>query len=300
MTKKDMLLNAKYFLRFLPDKLYIRLYYRAVFKKKIDLENPKTFNEKLQWLKFNDRNPLYTKLVDKYEVREYIKKKIGEQYLVHIYGVWNKFEEIDFEKLPNQFVLKCTHDSGGIVICKDKSKLNLKEAKKKINKSLKRNFLYIGREWPYKDVKPRIIAEKYLQEENTEDLYDYKFMCFNGKVKCSFICSGRNKEEGLSVDFYDINWNKMPFERKYKNSKNEFEKPKNYEKMIELSEILSKEIPFVRVDFYEVNGKIYFGELTFYPGSGFEKFNPQKYDEVLGSWLELKDVNKNNGGNNGA
>ena len=291
MTKKEILLNVKYFLRFLPDKFYIKLYYRAVFKKKIDLENPKTFNEKLQWLKFNDRNPLYTKLVDKYEVREYIKEKIGEKYLVPIYGVWDKFDEIDFEKLPNQFVLKCTHDSGGIVICKDKSKLDLKEAKKKINKALKRNFFYIGREWPYKNVKPRIIAEEYLQEENDDDLYDYKFMCFNGKVKCSFICSGRNSKDGLSVDFYDINWKKMPVERKYKNSKKEFKKPKDYEQMIALSEELSKDIPFVRVDFYEVNGKIYFGELTFYPGSGFEKFNPQKYDELLGSWLELKNRN---------
>ena len=288
MKKKEILMKIKYFLRFLPDKLYIKIYYKAVFKKNLNLEEPKTFNEKLQWLKFNDRNPLYTQLVDKYEVRKFIKEKIGEEYLVPIYGVWDNFEEIDFKKLPDKFVLKCTHDSGGIVIVKDKSKLDLKKAKKKINQALKRNFFYIGREWPYKSVKPRIMAEMYLEDNTNKELYDYKFMCFNGQVKCLFICSGRNNEEGLHVDFYDIDWNKMPFERKYKSSSTNFQKPKNYEKMKELAVILSKDIPFVRVDFYEINGKIYFGELTFYPGSGFEKFSPSKYDEILGSWLDLK------------
>lgn len=278
---------AKGYLNWLPDKEYLKLMYRLKVGRKLHLDNPKTFNEKLQWLKLYNRKEFYSSLVDKYEVRQYVKKKVGEQYLVPIFGVWDKFDDIDFNMLPKKFVIKCTHDSGGVIICKDKDKLNMTEARNKIQSCLDRNFYYWGREWPYKNVKPRIIVEQYLEDESGDEIKDYKFMVFNGKVKCSFVCSERYSEEGLAVDFYDLNWNKMPFMRKYRNSDKVIEKPKNYEKMIELAEKLSVDMIFDRIDFYEINGNIYFGEITLYPGGGFEKFIPEKYDTILGEMLEI-------------
>lgn len=272
------------------DKLFIKCEYKENFNKKLDLNNPKTFNEKLQWLKLYDRKDIYTTMVDKYEVKKYVANIIGDEYIIPTIGIYNNFDEINFEELPNQFVIKCTHDSGGIVICKDKSKLNIDEARKKINRCLNKNYYYIHREWPYKNVKPRIIIENLLEDENNEDLIDYKFMCFKGKVKCSFVCLNRRSKEGLKIDFYDLEWNKMPFERHYHNSNIILEKPKNYNKMIELAEKLSKNIPFVRVDFYDVKGKIYFGELTFYPGSGFEEFTPEEWDKKLGDMLIIPEI----------
>ena len=271
----------------ISDKTYLEILYKKIFNKELDLDNPKTFNEKLQWLKLYDRNSQYTEMVDKYQVKKYIADLIGEGYIIPTLGIYDKFDEIDFDKLPNQFVLKCTHDSGSTVICRDKNYFDYKLARKKIEKALKRNFFYGGREWPYKYIKPRIIVEKYMESEDGKGLLDYKFMCFNGKVKCYFVCLDRNNQKGLKVDFYDIEWNKLPFARHYPNSKIIVPKPKNYDLMIELAEKLSKEIPFVRVDFYEIDEKIYFGELTFYPGSGYEEFTPEKYDRVLGDMLEL-------------
>ncbi|MFU0784634.1 MAG: Glycosyl transferase [Thermoanaerobacterium thermosaccharolyticum] len=272
----------------MKDETYLKLMYYSLMGKKLNLDNPQTFNEKLQWLKLYDRNPLYTQLVDKYEVRKYISKTIGEEYLIPLIGVWDKFENIDFSKLPDQFVLKCTHDSGGLVICKDKNKLDVEAAREKINKSLKRNFFYVGREWPYKNVRPRIICEKYMVDESGIELKDYKFMCFNGEVKCIFVCSNRNASSGLNIDIYDSNWILMPFGRpNHPNSGITIHKPKNLKKMLEFAERLSKDIPFVRVDFYETKGKLYFGELTFYPGAGFEEFIPESYDYLLGSWIQL-------------
>ena len=201
--------------------------------------------------------------------------------------MYSTFDEIDFDKLPNQFVIKCTHDSGGVIICKDKEKLNIIEARKKINKCLKTNFFYCGREWPYKNVKPRIIVEELINDHRNDDLNDYKFMCFNGKVRCSFVCTERRSLEGLKVTFFDIDWNKMPFERHYPSSSKKIDKPKNYAKMIELAEKLSRDIPFARIDFYEANEKIYFGEITFFPGSGLEEFSPEIWDYTLGSWISL-------------
>ena len=253
---------------------------------KLDLDNPQTFNEKLQWLKLYDRDPKYTQMVDKYEVRKYIKEKIGEEYLIPLLGVYDKFEDIDFDKLPKQFVIKCNHDSGGLVICKDKSMLNIEEARKKINKSLKKNYFYSGREWPYKNVKPRIIIEKYMEDKETKELIDYKFMCFNGEPKCVFTCTERYND-GLKVTFFDMEWKKMPFIRHYPASSKKINKPVNYDKMLKFSKMLSKNIPFVRVDWYEINGKLYFGELTFYPGSGFEEFKPEEWDKRIGDMLIL-------------
>lgn len=269
----------------ISDEKFLKLLYKMKFKKELDLNNPKTFNEKIQWLKLYDRKDKYTIMSDKHAAKEYVSKIIGKEYIIPTIGVWEKFEDIDFSKLPEEFVLKCTHDSGTVIICKDKSKLNLKKIRKKINKNLKRKYYYTGREWPYKNIKPKIIIEKYLKD--SKEPKDYKFMCFNGKVKCSFVCSNRRGKDGLKVDFYDLQWNKMPFERHYPNSKEDIKKPKNFNLMIKLAEKLSFGIPFLRVDFYEINGRVYFGELTFFPGSGFEEFTPAKYDRILGDMLEL-------------
>lgn len=273
--------------RLIPDALFLKRKYQLIVGKKLDLKNPISYNEKLQWLKLYDRKPMYTKLVDKYEVRKYISESLGKEYLIPLLGVYDSFDEIDFDALPNHFVLKPNHTSGNVYICKDKSKIDYVKLKKEINKWLKRRYYWVHREWPYKNVKPKIICEKYMVDESGTELKDYKFMCFNGKAKCSFVCLNRNLQTGLNVDFYDMNWNPMPFERHYPNSGTIIAKPKNYDKMVEFAEKLSKDIPFVRVDFYEVNGQIYFGELTFYPGSGFEEFTPETYDELLGSWIKL-------------
>ena len=225
-------------------------------------------------------------MVDKYEAKKYVSNLIGDEYIIPTLGVYDNFDDIDFEKLPNEFVMKCTHDSGSVLICKDKNKMNKRNERRRFNKMLKHNFWYYGREWTYKNVKPRIIIEKYMVDEKQKgDLKDYKLMCFDGKVKCSFVCSDRKHE--LKVDFFDLEWNKMPFERNHPSSKKNISKPQNYELMIELAEKLSKNIPFVRVDFYEINDKVYFGELTFYPGCGFEKFTPEKYDKIIGDLIKL-------------
>lgn len=271
----------------MDDEKFLKRKYKIYFKKELDLENPRTFNEKMQWLKLYDHNEIYTELVDKYTVKDYIKQKIGNEYIIPTLGVWNDFESIDFDELPKKFVLKCTHDSGGIYIVKDKDSMNLKEAEKKIKKSLKRKYYYAHREWPYKNVKPRIIAEKYLENKDKMEINDYKLMCFNGEVKCSFVCSDRFNGKGLKVTFFDNDWNVMPFERHYPKSSDVIPKPVKYDEMVKLAEKLSEGIPFVRVDFYEVDKEIYFGEMTFYPGSGFEEFNPEEWDVILGSWIEL-------------
>lgn len=270
------------------DEKYIKKEFKLRMGYNLDLQNPQTFNEKLQWLKLNDRNPSYTKMVDKYEVKKYVANIIGEEYTIPTIGMYKKFDDIDFNKLPNQFVIKCTHDSGGIVICKDKNKLDIEKVKKKINAFLNRKYFYIHREWPYKNVKPRIIIEKYIDDGINTQLNDYKIMCFNGKAKCSFVCTERdNKELGLAVTFFNLDWKKMPFQRHYRTSNKKIYKPKNYHKMIELSEKLSKDIPFVRVDWYEIKDKLYFGELTFYPGAGLEEFTPKEWDYKFGEMLKL-------------
>lgn len=273
--------------KLIPDKTYLKIKYRLILGKKLNLKTPRGFNEKLQWLKLYNRKPCYTSMVDKYEVRKYIAEKIGEEYLIPLLGVYDSFEDIDFQALPEKFVLKPNHTSGDIFICKDKSMIDYSKLKKEINNWLKKNYFWNHREWPYKDIKPSIICEKYMVDESGTELKDYKFMCFNGEVKCSFVCLNRSSSTGLNVDFYDIDWNPMPFERHYSRSNTALPKPKTYEKMIQIAETLSKEIPFVRVDFYEVNGRLYFGELTFYPGSGYEEFKPESYDNLLGSWIEL-------------
>lgn len=281
------------YLDFLSDRVFLKIRYWGSMKKFLNLDTPETFNEKIQWLKLNDRNPLYTKLVDKFEVKDYVANKIGAEYIISTLGVWNDFDEIDFSKLPNQFVLKCTHDSGGLVICTDKNKLDVEAARQKINKSLKYNYYLLGREWPYKDVKPRIIAEVYMEDSETKELRDYKFFCFNGKVKALFVASDRQVEnEETKFDFFDEHYNHLPFTNGHPNALKYPEKPVCFDKMKSLAEILSKGFPHVRVDFYEVNGKIYFGELTFSHWSGFAPFEPEEWDYTFGSWIDLQNKDK--------
>ena len=282
MASNKKIKKLKYALRFLPDKAYLQIYYFLRFKKFINFKNPKTFNEKLNYLKLYDRNPLYTTLVDKYEVKNYVSKIIGDKYIIPTLGVWDKFDDIDFEKLPNQFVLKCTHDSEGLVIVKDKSKFNKEEAGKKIEEALKYNFYYIGREWPYKNVKPRIIAEKYMGD----NLNDYKFFCFNGEPKMMFIASDRGIGK-TKFDYYDLDFNHLDIVQHYPNSSEEIEKPKNFDKMIEFSRKLSKSMKHVRIDFYDVDGKLYFGEITFFFFIGFMPFIPDKWDKIMGDYINI-------------
>ena len=280
-------LTAMGLTHWMSDERFLKKEYYLAMGKTLNLNTPKTFNEKLQWLKLYNREPQYTMMVDKYAVKQYVANKIGSQCIIPTLGVWNHFDEIDFDELPNQFVLKCTHDSGGIVICKDKLKLDKRAAKQKLEYYLKRKYYYVHREWPYKNVKPRIIAEKYMSNDNGEDLNDYKLMCFNGQVKATFVCSDRFSEDGLKVTFYDTNWKRMPFERHYPASKTDIARPKTYDEMLILAEKLAFQIPFVRVDFYEVHGRVYFGELTFFPGSGYEEFTPEEWDKKLGDWINL-------------
>lgn len=273
---------------FISDKIYLDILYKACFGKAINWDNPKTFNEKIQWMKVNDHNPLYTLLVDKYEVKQYVSSQIGQEYIIPTLGVWDGFNDIDFDTLPKQFVLKCTHDSGGLVIVKDKSKIDINAAKKKIEKSLKRNYYWESREWPYKNVKPRIIAEKYMEDRGGE-LKDYKYFCFNGKVCYLFIASDRNTPgEDVKFDYFDRDFNRLPLRQEaHPNSTYDISKPENYSEMIKLAEILSKGIPQVRMDFYNIDGKIYFGEYTFAHHGGFVPFIPERYDEEWGKEIEL-------------
>lgn len=272
----------------MSDRTYLKICYRIFTGEKLKLDKPETFNDKIQWLKINDRKPVYSDYVDKWKVREHIKKLIGEEYLIPIIGVYEKFEEIKFDELPDEFVLKCTHDSGSVIICRDKNKLNIKKAKNKINKALKKNYYYIGREWPYKNVKPRIIIEKYMQDDKSEGLNDYKIFCFNGKAYIILACSNR-KGDYKNTDFFDTKWNKMNLTREFhENNKEKLKKPKCLEKMIEIAELLSKDTYFLRVDLYEIKGKVYFGELTFFPGSGFEGFKPKEWNIKLGDMIKIE------------
>lgn len=272
----------------MPDDEYLKKKFKATMGYELDLDNPKTFNEKLQWLKLHDRKPIYTTMVDKYEVKKYVADIIGEEHIIPTLGVWNHFDEIDFDELPNQFVLKCTHDSGGLVIVRDKKKLNKAAARKKIETCLERNFYYHGREWPYKDVKPRIIAEKYMEDSITADLRDYKFFSFDGVVKALFIATDRQtKGEETKFDFYDMEFKHLDLKNGHDNANVPPARPERFEEMKKYAEVLSKNIPQLRVDFYEVNGQVYFGELTFAHWGGMMPFEPEKWDYTFGSWIKL-------------
>ena len=272
----------------IPTKMWLSFRFKKRVGYKMDWKNPVTFNQKIQWLKVYNKNQEYTKMVDKVDAKIYVASKIGEEYIVPTLGVYEKFDDINFDALPNRFVIKCTHDSGGLVIVKDKALLDRASAKKKIEKALKANTYTVDREWPYKNVKPRIIVEQFLEDSKTNELRDYKFFCFNGEVKALFIATDRYKDgEETKFDFFDENFNHLPFTNGHENAKILPEKPQNFELMKELSKALSQGIPHVRVDFYEVDGKVYFGELTFSHWSGMTPFEPIEWDYKFGEWIKL-------------
>ncbi len=270
------------------DETFLKRKYKLVFGRELNLNDAKTFTEKLQWLKLFDRNDDYTMMVDKYSVREYVEKKIGKEYLIPLIGVWDTPDEIKFDKLPMQFVLKCNHNSGlGMVICRDKDKLNIENVKRGLGKGIKQDYYLFGREWPYKNVHRRIIAEKYMSNEGKE-IDDYKIYNFNGVPKAILVCRDRFKKTGMTEDFFTPEWKTIDMKwPNYPISSERIARPEELDVMLELAKKLSKDIPFVRTDFYIINHKIYFGEMTFHPTSGFEKIVPEKWDEIWGSWLEL-------------
>ena len=282
--------------KFFSDESYLKLKYFVYFKKKLNLNNPKSFNEKLQWLKLYDRNPLYVTMVDKYDVKKYVENKIGKEYIIPTIGIYKKINEINFNKLPNKFVIKCTHDCGSTVIVKNKNKIDYDEIKRKIENKLKVNYYYSGREWPYKNVKPRIIVEKYMEDKKENEIKDYKFFCFNGEPKIMYVSDNSHTNNQHSC-FFNMNYKKINIKRKdYQEFKETPKKPIKFEKMINLSRILYNGIPHVRVDWYEINGKLYFGELTLYTCSGFIPFENEEWDYKIGEMLKLpeKKMSDNN------
>lgn len=275
----------------MPDKEYLEKKFYATMGYPLDLNNPQTFNEKLQWLKLYDRNPKYTVMVDKHLAKQYVAERIGEEYIIPTIGVWDNAEDIDFDALPNRFVLKCNHNSGlGMYICKDKNALSsedIKSIRKNLQKGLRQDYYLTGREWPYKDVPRKVIAEKYLEDHETGELRDYKFFCFNGEVKCFKIDMRRFIKH--QANYFDENGNVLNVGEAdfLPNTAMVPQMPQNLELMKKSAEKLSKNFSFIRVDFYECNGKMYFGELTFYPASGFGKFEPKSFDITMGNWINL-------------
>lgn len=278
----------------LPDKLYLKLIYRLLMGKKLKLDNPQTFNEKLQWLKLNNRNLKYHQMVDKQEVKQYVAGIIGDKYIIPTIGIWDRFENIDFESLPNQFVLKCTHDSGSVVICRDKDTFDYKKAKIRITRGLKSDLFWFGREWPYKNLTRKVIAEQFMKS-GAGSLTDFKVHCFNGEPKLILVCKDRFTQTGLTEDFFDSQWKHLDIKRStHLNTNDKISKPEELQEMLALAKKLSENIPFLRVDFYIVEHKIYFSELTFFPASGFERFVPEQWDKLLGSWIDLTKFGKAN------
>ena len=282
--------QMRYLMRIIPDKPYLKICYRLKTHKKLNLNNPQTFNEKIQWLKLYNRNPQYTTMVDKYKVREYISKKIGEEYLIPLVGgPYKSVDEINFVALPEQFVLKCNHDSGSVVICRDKKDFDFDAAKKKLDYCLKHNFWYLGREWPYKDVEPCIIAEQYMADESGSELKDYKVFNFDGEPEIIQVDFGRFKEHKRNL--YDKDWGYIEVVLEYPTDPMmKIDRPRQLDEMLKLARLLSKDFPFLRTDFYSIEDKLYFGEMTFFPGSGFEKFAPEKYGAELGANIKTERI----------
>ncbi len=272
----------------IPDRMWIKYQFHYAFGYPLNLKEPLTYNEKLNWLKLYGKNPMYTELVDKIAVKEWVKKRIGGEYVIPTINSYKSFDEIDFDSLPKQFVLKCNHDSGSVIICEDRDSFKKDKAREILSNALKKNFYKVNREWPYKHVKPMIFAEQYIACNDTKEIADYKFFCFNGKVKALFIATDRqNNEEETKFDFFDEDFNHLAFTNGHPNANICPAKPKCFDLMKTLAERLSNGIPHVRVDFYEVNGHVYFGEMTFFHWGGFMKFEPKEWDKKFGEWLVL-------------
>lgn len=274
----------------MADEDFLKQMYQIRMGRELNLEDPVLYTEKLQWLKLYDHRPEYTTMVDKYAVKQYVTEKIGQDYVIPILGVWNRVEDIDFESLPERFVLKTTHDSGGIVVCKDKTQLDIASAKKKLKNFLKRDYYGQNREWPYKNVPHRIIAEAYMEDSATAELRDYKFFTFDGVPKVLYIAQGRGKADSTVADFFDMDFNHLPFTIDHNMAPVPPEKTGNFELMKKLAAALSEGTPQLRVDFYEVDGKVYFGEMTFFHCSGMEAFHPEEWDKTFGEWVTLPPI----------
>lgn len=281
-------LGFQYLVNLIPDRIYLKFVYWIQLAKRLEIEHPVTYNEKLQWLKIYDRDEKYVSLVDKYEVRKYVRNILGDEYLIPLLGVWDNFDEIDFTNLPNEFVLKCTHDSGGIIVCHSKNEFNKKLARRKLTRLLKNNYFDYLREWLYKDVKPRILAERLISDgsgEGNRQLQDYKFFCFGGEPKLLMIVQGRF---GVTkCNFYDMNFNLLDLKIGNPNFKEKIEKPINFSLMIDVAKKLSNGLKHVRVDLYNISGQIYFGELTFFHWGGFSTIEPIEWDKKMGEWIKL-------------
>lgn len=271
--------------RALPSRFYLKRKYRALMGKPLNLKNPRTYNEKLQWLKLYGNKPEYSALVDKYAVREYVAKKIGEERLIPLLGVWNCFDEIDFSTLPDQFVLKPTHTSGDVFICRDKSAIDFGALKQKVDGWMRREYYWLFRELPYKGIKPRILAEKLMVDESGTELKDYKFFCFDGEPKALFIATDRPFD--TRFDFFDMDFRHLPFTNGHPNADRALQKPVGFNEMQRIAAELSKGFVHIRVDLYDINGKIYFGELTFFHFSGIVPFVPEEWDRIFGDWIRL-------------
>lgn len=282
-----LFLSGRGKLAHMPADKFLKRKYEIKMGKKLNLENPVDYTEKLQWLKLYDHRPEYTVMVDKYEAKSYVSQRIGEQYVIPLLGVWENADDIDFSVLPAKFVLKTTHDSGALVICKDKKTLDIDAAKKKLNYFLKRSYYDCNREWPYKNVKPRIIAEVYMEDSTYQELRDYKFFTFGGVPKVLYIAQGRGKGEATVADFFDMDFNHLPFTIDHDMADVPPEKPACFEEMKRLAAILSEGTPQLRVDFYEVDGRVYFGEMTFFHCSGMEEFHPKEWNKIFGDWVVL-------------
>lgn len=271
--------------RFIPsDKMYLKVFYRLSMHESLDLKNPKTYTQKIQWLKLHNIDPLFSRMVDKYQVREIIKEKLGESFLIPLYGAWNSFDEINFKKLPDQFVLKTTHDSGTVIICRDKKNFDNANARKKLTKSLNTNYFYKSREYPYKNAIPRIIAEQYMHDETQEELTDYKFFCFHGEPRILQITANFDGEK--AVGYFDMDFYPMPFcTGQLKEDPKLFQKPGDFERMIKIAKKLSKNIVHVRIDLYYINGRIYFGEYTFHHNGGIVRFSQSEWNVIVGDMI---------------
>lgn len=288
-----MALAWRGFFDLLPDRLYLKLTYKATMGKRLNLKDPVTFNEKLQWLKLYDRKPEYTVMVDKYAAKKYVADRIGEEYIVPTLGVFDSFDEIDFDRLPERFVLKCTHDCGGLVICKDRSAFDRNAAKAKLEKALRHDYYKRWREWPYKNVPRKIIAEAYLEDANGE-LNDYKFTCFRGEADNVMVCIGRQTGQ-TQFYFFNDKWELLRLNRRGLEAPADFTlpKPENLEEMFEIARKLSKDLPYARIDLYNVDGRIYFGEITFFPQTGMDPNLLPTTDALFGARITLPDVTRN-------
>lgn len=271
-------------LRFVPDEAYLKLMYRGETGRKLNLDSPRRYTEKLQWMKLFDRDPRYTVMVDKAAAKDWAGSLIGTGHIIPTLGLWDHFSDIDFQALPEQFVLKCTHDSHSVLVCRDRNSMDLTAAEKKMEAALKREYFYEGRQWPYKNVPPRIIAEAYMENKETGDLRDYKFFTFGGEPRVMYIATGRGTGETYG-DFFDMDFNHLDLRIDHKNAPVCPEKPRCFEEMKEAARHLARGTLQVRVDFYEVDGRFYFGEMTFFHCSGFVTFTPDSWDETFGSWM---------------